>query len=84
LLRSIRSQGNVDPSWTPPKKDIKYEYRWSVEDVDEGDEREVFGPFSEEEMRAWFAAAYFGSSGEKIEVRQVEKTWGDWEEVLGQ
>jgi CD2 antigen cytoplasmic tail-binding protein 2 len=83
LLRGLRSRGTVEPDWTPPKKDVKYEYRWSTEVVDGGDNREVFGPFGEEEMRSWFSAAYFGTSGEKIEVRQVGKPWSDWEEVLG-
>lgn len=46
-------------------------------------EREVFGPFTEEEMRAWYGAAYFGSGGENVEVREVGGLWGDWEEVLG-
>jgi len=83
LLRSIRSNGNVAPDWAPPKRDIKYEYRWLIEDDTADENREVFGPFAEDEMRAWFGAAYFGTSGEKIEVRSVGKAWGDWEEVLG-
>jgi len=84
LLRGLRSKGNVEPDWVPPKREVKYEYRWALEDVEGGDERQVFGPFGEEEMRSWYAAAYFGPSGEKIDVRQVGKPWGDWEEVLGQ
>jgi CD2 antigen cytoplasmic tail-binding protein 2 len=71
----------------PPKKEVKYEYRWAIEAdidaMDDGKEREVFGPFGENEMREWFGAAYFGTSGEMIEVRVVGKDWGTWDEVIG-
>jgi CD2 antigen cytoplasmic tail-binding protein 2 len=87
LLRSIRAKGNVGPDWVPPKKEVKYEYRWAIEAdidaMDDGKEREVFGPFGENEMREWFGAAYFGTSGEMIEVRVVGKDWGTWDEVIG-
>ncbi len=78
LLRSIRS---VYPTWDPPSANVKYEYRWDIPDVDQ--QAQVFGPFSETDMKAWFDAHYFGSAGEKVKVRTVgEEGWRDWEDVI--
>ncbi|KZS91111.1 hypothetical protein SISNIDRAFT_457099 [Sistotremastrum niveocremeum HHB9708] len=82
ILRSLRSSGKVPPEWTPPSQNIKLEYRWA--DPTQGQENETFGPFSEEELRAWYGAAYFGQDGERILLRRVgEEYWGTWEETLG-
>ncbi|KAI8998640.1 hypothetical protein BD414DRAFT_453577 [Trametes punicea] len=80
LVRDIRASGKVDPNWVPPSADVKYEYKWAVPEA--GDSEQVFGPFSEEEMRAWYSAAYFGPNGEKVQVRKVGGEWGSWNEVV--
>ncbi|KAG6330053.1 hypothetical protein ID866_9036 [Astraeus odoratus] len=79
LVRSIRSSGQVSSDWMPPSADVKYEYRWNVSGQQSAD---TFGPFSEDEMKGWYRAAYFGESGEKVMVRQVGSEWGDWHDVL--
>ncbi|GBE82170.1 hypothetical protein BKA93DRAFT_741052 [Sparassis latifolia] len=81
LVRSVRSSGKVDQSWTPPSADVKYEYKWDVPGVS-GQRGQVFGPFSEEEMQAWYKALYFGAAGEKVQVRSVGGDWGSWREVV--
>ncbi|CCM04597.1 uncharacterized protein FIBRA_06779 [Fibroporia radiculosa] len=81
FVRSIRSSGKVDPSWVPPSADIKYEYKWAVPGA-AGQEPENFGPFSEEEVQAWFKAGYFGASGEKVLVRKVGSDWGNWSDIV--
>jgi CD2 antigen cytoplasmic tail-binding protein 2 len=81
LVRSIRSSGRVDPSWIPPSADPKYEYKWDVPGAGSQAD-EAFGPFGEDEMKSWFKAAYFGSTGEKVKVRQVGGEWGDWDNVI--
>lgn len=78
LVRSVRSSDLVEPNWDPPSADIKYEYKWAVA---EGDQQ-TFGPFTEDEMSAWYKAAYFGSVGEKVKVRPVGGNWGDWDDVI--
>lgn len=78
LVRSVRSSGQVDNSWIPPSADVKYEYKWDVE----GAAPDLFGPYSEDEMRAWNSAAYFGNHGEKVKVRKVGGEWGSWDEVV--
>jgi CD2 antigen cytoplasmic tail-binding protein 2 len=78
LVRSVRSSGQVDPSWDPPSADVKYEYKWVVSD----DGGQTFGPFSEEEMNAWYKAAYFGPMGEKVKVRPLGGDWGDWDDTI--
>lgn len=78
LVRSVRSSGLVEPNWDPPSADVKYEYKWAVVENDQ----ETFGPFSEDEMNAWYKAAYFGSIGEKVKVRPVGGNWGDWDDVI--
>jgi len=78
LVRSVRSSGKVDSSWEPPSADVKYEYKWVVS----RDGEQTFGPFSEEEMNAWYNAAYFGSLGEKVKVRPLGGDWGDWKDVV--
>ncbi|KAI0831304.1 hypothetical protein BC628DRAFT_1530547 [Trametes gibbosa] len=80
LVRAVRASGKVDASWVPPSADVKYEYKWDVPEADQAGE--VFGPFSEEEMRAWYTATYFGPSGEKVKVRKVGGEWGNWSEVV--
>ncbi|KAH9483920.1 LIN1-like protein [Psilocybe cubensis] len=80
LVRSVRSSGNVDSSWEPPSADIKYEYKWATPEAGQPDE--IFGPFSEEEIRSWYNASYFGTVGEKVKVRRVGGTWGDWDDVV--
>ncbi|PCH37986.1 hypothetical protein WOLCODRAFT_135977 [Wolfiporia cocos MD-104 SS10] len=81
LVRSVRSAGHVDPSWVPPSADVKYEYRWAVPDAS-AQEGQVFGPFSEEEVQAWYKAGYFGSTGEKVQVRKVGGEWGTWQDIV--
>ena len=79
-MRSVRASGKVDKDWMQPSADVKYEYKWDVPEA--GDPGQVFGPFSEEEMKAWHSAAYFGVSGEKVKVRKVGGEWGSWSEVV--
>ncbi|CAL1704640.1 unnamed protein product [Somion occarium] len=81
LVRSIRSTGKVEESWVPPSADVKYEYKWDVPDASAPD-GQVFGPYSEEEMKSWYGAAYFGVAGEKIKVRPVAGQWGNWDDVV--
>ena len=83
FLRSVRSAGNVEPDWIPPP--TKYEYKWDVPgtETQNGNAAEqIFGPFGEDEMLAWFGAKYFGESGEKVKVRVVGGEWGDWDDVV--
>jgi CD2 antigen cytoplasmic tail-binding protein 2 len=63
----------------PPSADITYEYKWDIPGQSTG---ETFGPFSEEEMKMWHEAAYFGESGEKVKVRKVGDDWGAWDDVV--
>lgn len=81
LVRSVRSAGNVDRSWVPPSADVRYEYKWDVPDTT-GEQGQVFGPYSEEEMQSWYKASYFGSTGEKVKVRPVGGDWGTWSDYL--
>lgn len=81
FLRAVRASGSVDPNWEPPS--TKYEYKWAVpEGANANGTSSVFGPFGEEEMRAWYEASYFGPTGEKVKVRPLGGDWGDWEDVL--
>jgi CD2 antigen cytoplasmic tail-binding protein 2 len=81
LLRSVRSSGVVDQRWEPPSADIKYQYKWSSPEAGQSDE--IFGPFSEEEIKSWYNALYFGPSGEKIKIRRPgDQEWGDWDTVV--
>ncbi|KII88393.1 hypothetical protein PLICRDRAFT_41556 [Plicaturopsis crispa FD-325 SS-3] len=80
LVRSVRSSGQVEPSWVPPSADVKYEYKWDVPGA--ASTGEAFGPFGEDEMKAWYKAEYFGAAGEKVKVRPVGGDWGDWEDVI--
>lgn len=79
LVRDVRSSGQVKDGWVPPSADVKYEYRWNVPGQQSG---ESYGPFGEEDMNTWFKAAYFGISGEKVEVRTVGGEWGAWDDVV--
>lgn len=78
LVRGVRSSGSLDPSWEPPSADVKYEYKWDIP----GSGSDTFGPFGEEELKAWYKASYFGPSGEKVKVRQAGGEWGDWDNVV--
>ncbi|KAJ6547660.1 hypothetical protein B0H19DRAFT_998906 [Mycena capillaripes] len=80
LVRAVRSSGLVDPSWIPPSNDKLYEYKWRGAGA--GQPGEVFGPFSKEEMTGWYKASYFGSVGEKVEIRETGGQWDDWANVL--
>jgi len=80
LVRSVRSSGRVDPSWEPPSADIRYEYKWDVHNT--GQVGHTFGPFSEEDMKAWMKASYFGVAGEKVKIRRLGGEWGDWDDVI--
>ncbi|KAH9946115.1 uncharacterized protein BXZ73DRAFT_37599 [Epithele typhae] len=80
LVRSIRKAGTVGEDWIPPSADVKYEYKWAMPGA--GEEDKLFGPFAEEEMNAWYSAAYFGAAGEKVKVRKVGGEWGNWDEVI--
>lgn len=81
LVRDIRRSGAVDPAWVPPSADVQYEYKWDMPEV-VGQEPASFGPYSEEEMKAWYKAAYFGPTGDKVKVRSVGGEWGDWDDVI--
>ncbi|KAF9500430.1 hypothetical protein BDN71DRAFT_1462552 [Pleurotus eryngii] len=81
LVRDIRRSGAVDQAWVPPSADVQYEYKWDMPEV-VGQEAASFGPYSEEEMKAWYKAAYFGPTGDKVKVRSVGGEWGDWDDVI--
>jgi CD2 antigen cytoplasmic tail-binding protein 2 len=81
VLRSVRSSGDVEPDWVPLT--TTYEYKWDVpETTTNASDPQVFGPFKEAEMKAWYDANYFGVSGEKVKVRVVGGEWGDWDDVV--
>ncbi|KAF8559756.1 hypothetical protein OG21DRAFT_1550502 [Imleria badia] len=80
LVREVRSSGRVKDDWMPPSADVKYEYRWIV--LGHQQPGESYGPFVEEDMKTWFKAAYFGVSGEKVQVRAVGGEWGAWDDVV--
>ena len=80
LVRNVRASSLVDADWQPPSADIKYEYKWASPTA--GETTEVFGPFAEEEIKSWYNASYFGSSGENVLVRQVGGEWGLWQDVV--
>lgn len=83
LVRSVRSSSVVDHDWNPPSADAKYQYKWSSPEAGQSDE--IFGPFSEEDLKSWYNALYFGPSGEKIKVRRDgDQEWGDWDDVVVQ
>ena len=81
LVRSIRRAGNVPEDWQPPSADVKYEYKWDVPNASAQD-GQVFGPYSEEEMKSWHKAAYFGVAAEKIKIRVVGGDWGNWDDIV--
>ncbi|KAJ7046887.1 hypothetical protein C8F04DRAFT_1062037 [Mycena alexandri] len=80
LVRAVRSSGLVDASWVPPSNDKLYEYKWRGAGA--GQPGEVFGPFGKDEMTSWYKASYFGSTGEKVEVRETGGQWSDWDDIL--
>lgn len=78
IVRHVRSSGDVEANWEPPSADVKYEYKW-----DKPGNTEVFGPFSEDDMKTWYKAAYFGQYGELVNVRPVGSSeWGDWSDIV--
>jgi CD2 antigen cytoplasmic tail-binding protein 2 len=81
IVRSVRRSDKVDDSWEPPSADVKYEYKWDVPNST-GQEGEIFGPFTEGDMQAWYKAAYFGIAGEKVKVRAVGGEWGFWDDIV--
>ncbi|KAJ7219385.1 hypothetical protein GGX14DRAFT_591892 [Mycena pura] len=80
LVRAVRSSGLVDVSWVPPSSDKLYEYKWRAAEA--GNPDGVFGPFGESDMMTWYKASYFGSSGEKVQVREPGGDWGNWDDFL--
>lgn len=79
ILRSVRRSQAVPGDWVPPKP--KFEYKWTVEAATT---HGVNGPFTEEEVRTWFSAGYFGDSGERIALRVVgTEEWKGWDEAFG-
>jgi CD2 antigen cytoplasmic tail-binding protein 2 len=80
ILRDVRRSGIVSQNWEPPSADVKYEYKW---DAPGADDSQTFGPFSEDEMRSWYKASYFGQAGEKVNVRVEGGEWTTWDELLG-
>jgi CD2 antigen cytoplasmic tail-binding protein 2 len=60
---------------------VKFEFKWDVTQTAE-QMGQAFGPFSEDEMKVWFKAAYFGTDGEKVRIREVCGEWGDWADVM--
>lgn len=80
LVRSVRSSATMPEDWSPPSADAKYEYRWNMPGA--GMPEDIFGPFGEDEMKAWFKASYFGPTGEKVKVREVGGDWADWDDVI--
>jgi CD2 antigen cytoplasmic tail-binding protein 2 len=81
LVRAVRASGTVGEDWVAPSADVRYEYKWAVPDA-AAPAGQAFGPYSEEEMRAWHKAAYFGAAGEKVKVRHVGGEWGEWDDVV--
>jgi CD2 antigen cytoplasmic tail-binding protein 2 len=81
LVRIVKSAGSVEPSWVPPSADVKYEYRWDIPGA-AGLNGETFGPFSEDEMKTWFKAEYFGPTGEKVKLRVAGGEWKDWDDLI--
>ncbi|KAJ7097836.1 hypothetical protein B0H15DRAFT_945412 [Mycena belliarum] len=77
LVRDVRSSGLVDVSWVPPSNDKLYEFKWRQGGA--GQPGEVFGPYGKHEMTSWYQASYFGSTGEKVEIREAGGQWGDWD-----
>ncbi|KAG6917951.1 hypothetical protein DXG01_017135 [Tephrocybe rancida] len=80
LVRAVRASGSVESEWVPPSADVRYEFKWDVPGGAQPDE--VFGPFGEDEMKAWMKAAYFGVGGEKVKVRATGGEWGDYDDVI--
>ena len=90
LLRTVRRSGIVPADWTPPPAvpaDAKYEYHWAPSFVatsgGQASATGVYGPFGKDELLAWREGAYFGDSGDRIELRMVgTKDWGGWEVLI--
>jgi CD2 antigen cytoplasmic tail-binding protein 2 len=80
LVRSVRASGVVPPEWEPPSADVRYEYKWAVPDSTAPGQ--VFGPYGEDDMKAWLKAAYFGPDAEKVQVRVLDGEWGAWNDVV--
>jgi CD2 antigen cytoplasmic tail-binding protein 2 len=90
LLRTVRRSGIVPADWTPRPAvpaDAKYEYHWSPSFVAASGGRasstEAYGPFGKDELLAWRDAAYFGETGDRIELRMVgTNDWGGWDVII--
>ncbi|KIY43330.1 hypothetical protein FISHEDRAFT_52926 [Fistulina hepatica ATCC 64428] len=80
FVRDVRKSGSVDETWEPPSADVKYDYKWASAALDQPEQ--VFGPYSEGEMKSWYQARYFGSVGEMIKVRPQGGEWADWDDVI--
>lgn len=80
LVRSVRKSGSVPEDWDPPSADVKYEYMWDVPDSTAPGQ--VLGPYTDEEMKGWNSAGYFGVSAEKIKIRPIGGEWGNWDDVI--
>ncbi|KLT45820.1 hypothetical protein CC85DRAFT_268327 [Cutaneotrichosporon oleaginosum] len=76
----------------PPPDNRAFQYRFSLAylrtlpEEQRPVEREVFGPFSQLQLRGWKATGFFGPNCENIEVRVVnpseEQPWGTWDAVV--
>ncbi|KAJ7063394.1 hypothetical protein C8F01DRAFT_1132862 [Mycena amicta] len=80
LVRAVRASGLVDATWVPPSNDKTYQYKWR--DPGAGTPDEIFGPFGKEDLISWFRASYFGSTGEKVQVRETDGEWSDWDDFF--
>jgi len=92
LLHSVKEAGVVARNWIPssaapppppPESLIKYQYRWAPDYLATATggakATDVFGPYGKDEMLAWKGASYFGSHGERIQLRRMgEEGWSDW------
>ncbi|KAG8967055.1 hypothetical protein FRC03_010803 [Tulasnella sp. 419] len=95
LVHSVKESGMVPSDWVPPTAapppssagDRKYQYRWSPDYLAShpggASANDIFGPFTKEELVAWRDAAYFGPSGDRIQLRPAGGTvWSDWSIVV--
>ncbi|ORY34665.1 hypothetical protein BCR39DRAFT_585630 [Naematelia encephala] len=84
-------------SSAPPKpiNNSQFQYRFSlayVRSLPESQrpvEREIFGPFSAQQLSAWKSTGFFGPACENVELRKVPSAgeelgeWGAWTDVVG-
>ncbi|KAL7425207.1 hypothetical protein Q5752_000895 [Cryptotrichosporon argae] len=76
----------------PPPDTRQFQYRFSmayVRNLPEAQrpvEREVFGPFSAQQLNTWKLTGFFGPECVNVEVRvagEGDGKWGAWSEVIG-